>query len=562
MIKFDLNGISTIQTQLTSALVALQGLNRLANVGQAFTSAPSISSAFAQQQTFLKGQSGSMERVNAQLQKDIQWLQEMFDSHISAFQLQDQLSSGSFDQMNSTVEFSQEMVRFRNPVRDFKPISNLMYTQPVTAIEATTPLLALIAMFEGSDGAPIQSAQNWTNAGQKLVESMTALQAASGAMAASAEGYSFDRARSAIDDVVKTGNVVGANAVIMGQSMMEFPAVRIANLNALRAIQASTAAIPDQAARIAAEQSAVATFASTRLQPSLELLRPPVANLGTPVAGHFGGGTLESATTSQSSGIASVHTPQGGEATVSTASANGLGGQAQAAANAAPQPTGTVAPASAANASPQFAQPAASPISPQALNSNRASTTTNAGAVPNQTAVRPSGMQTRGGTSAGLSGLNETRSAQSVRGGVATTNYGATTMQRGGLNGPVVPQLPGGRGGYEGNTPMNGKVGAFGAPHTGAESMNSTQNKNALSASKSGQSVAGSPSNRGGMLGMGGMGANNGKAAAKGAGSVTSRNLKAAAGIFGKGKWAPEVNEYFKRQFMGQKKHTVNEVIR
>ena len=61
---------------------------------------------------------------------------------------------------------------------------------------------------------------------------------------------------------------------------------------------------------------------------------------------------------------------------------------------------------------------------------------------------------------------------------------------------------------------------------------------------------------------MGGMGANNGKAAAKGAGSVTSRNLKAAAGIFGKGKWAPEVNEYFKRQFMGQKKHTVNEVIR
>lgn len=64
------------------------------------------------------------------------------------------------------------------------------------------------------------------------------------------------------------------------------------------------------------------------------------------------------------------------------------------------------------------------------------------------------------------------------------------------------------------------------------------------------------------MLGMGGMGANNGKAAAKGAGSVTSRNLKAAAGIFGKGKWAPEVNEYFKRQFMGQKKRTVNEVIR
>ena len=562
MIKFDLNGISSIQTQLKSALAALQGLNRLANVGQAFTSAPSISSAFAQQQTFLKGQSGSMERVNAQLQKDIQWLQEMFDSHISAFQLQDQLSSGSFDQMNSTVEFSQAMVRFRNPERDFRPISNLIYTQPVTAVEAATPLLALIAMFEGDDGAPIESAQNWMSAGKKLVEAMTALQAASSTMAAAAEGYSFDMARTAIGDVVKTGNVVGANAVIMGQSMMEFPAVRMANLNALRAIQASTAAIPDQAARIAAEQSAVATFASTQLQPSLELLRPPVANLGTPVVGHMGGGALDSATTSQSSGITSVHTPQGGNATVSTASANGLGGQAQAAANAAPQPSGTVAPASAANAAPQFAQPATSPVSPQPLNSNRAGTAGNAGAINNSAAVRPSGMARDGATNAGTSGLTQAHSAQSVRGGVANTNYGATMMQRGGLNGPVVPQLPGGRVGNTNSTPMNGRMNALSTPPHGTDSVGGNQSKNALSAGKAGQTTAGGSNNRGGMLGMGGMGANNGKASAKGAGSVSSRSLKAAAGIFGKGKWAPEVNEYFKRQFMGQKKRTVKEVIR
>lgn len=562
MIKFDLQGLRAVSENLFKSAESLRFLNTVSLGSSVYTQAPSLASAYAQHQTLIQGQRGAMVSVVKQLQMDMQWLQEMFDSHITAFELQDQLSSGSFDQMNSTIEFDQKMVRMRNPDRDFKPISNLIYTQPVTAVEATTPLLALIAMFEGNDGAPIQSAQNWTNAGKKLVESMTALQAASSAMAASAEGYSFDMARTAIGDVVKTGNVVGANAVIMGQSMMEFPAVRMANLNALRAIQASTAAIPDQAARIAAEQSAVATFASTQLQPSLELLRPPVANLGTPVVGHMGGGALDSATTSQSSGITSIHTPQGGNATVSTASANGLGGQAQAAANAAPQPSGTVAPASAANAAPQFAQPAASPVSPQPLNSNRAGTNGHAGAMNNSAVVRPSGITANGATRTGTSGLTQAHSAQSVRGGVANTNYGATMLQRGGLNGPVVPQLPGGRLGNTSSSPMNGRMNALSIPPHGTDSVGGNQSKNALSAGKSGQTTAGSSNNRGGMLGMGGMGANNGKAAAKGAGSVTSRNLKAAAGIFGKGKWAPEVNEYFKRQFMGQKKRTVNEVIR
>ncbi|MBF4553696.1 hypothetical protein [Corynebacterium suicordis] len=562
MIKFDLAGINSVKNHLELAELAVSTVAKLSNRSAKFTNSPSLSASFAQHQTYFSGQPGAMTNVIRSLKSDIKWLQEMFDSHITAFELQDQLSSGSFDQMNSTIEFDQKMVRMRNPERDFKPISNLIYTQPVTAVEATTPLLALIAMFEGNDGAPIQSAQNWMNAGKKLVESMTALQAASSAMAASAEGYSFDMARTAIGDVVKTGNVVGANAVIMGQSMMEFPAVRLANLNALRAIQASTAAIPDQAARIAAEQSAVATFASTQLQPSLELLRPPVANLGTPVVGHMGGGALDSATTSQSSGISSVHTPQGGNATVSTASANGLGGQAQAAANAAPQPSGTVAPASAANAAPQFAQPAASPVSPQPLNSNRAGTTGHAGAMNNSAVVRPSGMVGHGATNTGMSGLTQAHSAQSVRGGVANANYGATMMQRGGLNGPVVPQLPGGRLGNTSSTPMNGRMNALSTPPHGTDSVGGNQSKNALSAGKSGQTTAGGSNNRGGMLGMGGMGANNGKAAAKGAGSVTSRNLKAAAGIFGKRKWAPEVNEYFKRQFMGQKKRTVNKVIR
>ena len=253
MIKFDLSSISNVSNQLIGARSALNDIGRLSRNGMVFTTSPSLNSAFGQHMTFIAGQPGSVTQVTNGLRRDIEWLQEMFESHISAFSLQDKLSAGSFDQMNSYVEFDRSMFKIRQPNRDFKPINNLMYTQPVSVVEAATPLAALIAMFEGNDSAPIQAAQDWSAAGQRLVASMTALQSASSGLAASAEGYSFDMARSAIDDVVKTGNIVGSNAVLMGQSMMEFPGVRIANLNALYAIQASTAAIPDQAARIAAE---------------------------------------------------------------------------------------------------------------------------------------------------------------------------------------------------------------------------------------------------------------------------------------------------------------------
>ena len=62
------------------------------------------------------------------------------------------------------------------------------------------------------------------------------------------------------------------------------------------------------------------------------------------------------------------------------------------------------------------------------------------------------------------------------------------------------------------------------------------------------------------MIGMGSGAGQNGKK--MGNGVVNSRNAKTAAGIFGKGKWSPGINEYFKRQFLGTKKRTVKEVIR
>ena len=585
MIRFDLQSMSQVKKQIVEGQSALQTLIQISSVNGTFVTAPSLQSSFSQHLSFFGGQPGAISHVVDGLRRDIEWLQEMFESHISAFSLQDKLSAGSFDQMNSYVEFDRSMFKIRQPNRDFKPISNLMYTQPVSVVEAATPLAALIAMFEGNDSAPIQAAQDWSAAGQRLVASMTALQSASSGLAASAEGYSFDMARSAIDDVVKTGNIVGSNAVLMGQSMMEFPGVRIANLNALYAIQASTAAIPDQAARIAAEQSAVATFASTQLQPSLELLRPPVQNLGIPVMGHTGGGALDEATISQSSGVAQIHTPQGGALEVSPANAQGLGERAQAAANGVPQPNPTVSPASANTTAPQLAPQNATNVAPQNLGTGTGGPTGAVSPAGDSTVVDPSGM--RGGT--GAASHNATRSgnvggAESVRGGVGQLNNGYPGTSRTGGNGPVLPKMPqrltgsdvgahAGSGtnqsrGAMGGQPQIGKNGV-GAINGGMNSQNNGVGGNAGSTNstatgsttgKSGQGMAGGFNGKNTMMGMGPGAGPNGKKA--GAGAANSRNAKTAAGIFGKGKWSPGVNEYFKRQFLGTKNRTVKEVIR
>lgn len=593
MIKFDLESMTSVSSSLEEARSSLRGLLQISSATRNFTTAPSLSQAFMQHQSFYIGQSGSAANVIRFLNSDIRWLQEVFENHVRAFGLQDRLAAGSFDQMNSSASYSRDMVRIRQANRQFNNIDNLIYTSPVTVAEAGTPLAALIAMFEGDDGAPLQAAKEWSKAGEKLVNSMAALGRASSGLAASAEGYSFDAARSAIDSVVSTGTTVGANAKLMGASMLEFPSVRHANLNALRAIQASTATITDPAAKLAAEQSAVVTFVSTQLQPSLELLRPPVANFGQPVVGHMGGGMLEASTTSQNSTATAFHTPQGGNLQVSQSQAGNLGGQAQTAADAAPNPTGTVNPASAPSAVAPNAPTTAPATNPATLTTMPAGASTptleTTGASrfnPTQTATSPSNA------TAVSAPHGATASPRVAQGGPATGGRSAAGMTGIGhprAGGPIVPQLPGRAAASApvsiGNPGTTSGIGAGKGAHPGAgkgshlgvgKGAHPVAGKGsqavfgkpvgAPSSAQSHGAMAGGAGARGVLFGMGGHGATGrgaaGKKGAKAWGGTTARNAKAAAGIFGKGQWAPEVSEYFKRQFLGSKAKTVKKVIR
>ena len=352
MIKFHISALHRVKQSLKQAGASLKLLRLQNSKLSSYTTVPSLSGAYTQHASFWDGQSGSATNVLDIMYSNVEWLQEVFANHIQDMSLQEYFSGESFDQIHSKkiVQANRDF-RVFVPTRDSRPIDNLMYNTPVTVAEATMTLPALISAFQGDDSTPFAAANAWESAAKALKESMENLKSASSGLAGSAEGYSFDMAREAIDDVHKTGLTIAANTTAMAGSVRQFPVIRNSNLKALEAIQATTTLIPDPAERLLAEQAAITNFVSANLQPSLELVRPPVSNLGVPIVGHSGGGTLDATTVSAASAQPTVSHINGNTNAVAPASATAHGNQAASAAAHAPKP----APASAAT------QPAATP---------------------------------------------------------------------------------------------------------------------------------------------------------------------------------------------------------
>lgn len=376
MIKFDIKELRAVQRSLRQAKVALDELKIQKNSLSTYTKVPSLGTAYAQHRSFWVGQTGSAKNVLDIMTSNVDWLQEVFTNQLVGLDIQEHFNGKSFDQVSSQVSVADREVRkFFIPTRDARTIDNLLYNTPVTAAEATMPLASLIAAFQADDSAPLFAADSWESAAKALKTSMDDLKSASSGLASSSEGFSFDMARQAIDDVHKTGVVVAANTTAMAKSVRQFPVIRGSNLKALEAIQATTSLIPDPADRLLAEQAAVSNYVSTHLQPSLELVRPPVSNLGVPIVGHTGGGGLDASTVSTASAQPKVSQINGQTNAVTPASATAHGEQAATAAANAPKPTAATAPTQPAGVpgtlhspspAPQPIQPAAATAAPHA----------------------------------------------------------------------------------------------------------------------------------------------------------------------------------------------------
>ena len=461
MLKFDLAALSKVQNSLTEANDALITFSDAVRSKGAYTTVPSLGSAFVQHSTFWSGQSGSAMEVLDILKSNVSWLLEVFSNQLEGFDLQEYFSKQSFDQVNSQVSVADNrMRRFFIPTRDSRSIDNLMYNTPVTVAEATMPLASLITAFQGDDSAPLAVADSWENAAKALKDSMDNLKSASTGLASSSEGYSFDTAREAIDDVHKTGLVVASNTTAMAGSVRQFPLVRSTNLQALETIQATTSLIADPAERLLAEQAAVANFVSSQLQPSLEMVRPPVSNLGVPIVGHSGGGTLDATTVSTASAQPTVTHINGHTNAVAPASATAHGEQAATAATNAPKPTAAPAATHAAPApgglhtpasTPAPIQPAAATAAPHAPGFAPGGITSPAQAptiTPHQaaTAAAAPTVPGQGGTS--MPGAENLINAQNRfgAGGGAAGRPGTVSELGGRGSGPQLRSISGGAG--------------------------------------------------------------------------------------------------------------------
>ena len=624
-----------IQASIADIRAAQQGLARAEQSTKtiapsspwdgAYTQVPSLNAAFTQHSTYWSGQPGDVLQAMQKYQDDLQWAMDLLDSLGFAIDQQDKSSAKVLDKFD-VAKHAAGVGSFEcfQP-RDNEPFKNLNYTAPVTVAEAGTELEVLIGMFTSSDAAPLASAERWSQAATRLEATAHTLHSIYGDLARNNRGRAFDEVRNALEDFVKRGHNISGNAALMAESASQFPVVRAANLTYLQGLLSTNSLAGTGPGVLAARKAAVATFVSTHLQPSLELLKPPVHNFGVPVVGHNGGGGVN-ITSFNTTGPAEAF--QGINGNVAPATANNvqeLGAQtaeavtdagrgnaaanAPAAGNTSPA-AGEHIPASQQHVTPAGASPAApagpgvAPAGAQLPVNAPAHTAGMPGGAP-ANATAP-GLALPGANQRGMGGSPSAGGAQPARPALPTTGTnrsdGQAPLPRGG-------SAPHGAGAHSG---LRNAPGFGGAETTGERTGNRSNGYGTHTTTGQGRAPratvvrpelpAAHPENlrngaagRGlhgvgapgtpntsaphtGMHGTGSGAANTGAPHAEQA--AAAQNNQRGRGFYGgmapgarggantgrqvkpgSGQWASSVSEYFKRQFLGTKPRTTKKVI-
>lgn len=592
---------------------------------QGYTTVPSLAKAYAQHETFWMGQPGDVLQAMQKYQADLQWAMNLLDSLGFAIDQQDKSSANVLDKFDIAKHAGGIGGFACFQPRDNEPFKNLNYAAPVTVAEVSTPLEALIGMFTSSDAAPLASAERWSQAATRLEATAHTLHSISGDLARSNRGHAFDAVRNALEDFVKRGHNIAANAALMAESAGQFPGVRQLNLGELAVIKARVDGMTfaTQAGRLLHERGEVARFVSTHLQPSLELLKPPVHNFGVPVVGHNGGGGVN-ITSFNTTGPAEAFQAINGN--VAPAAANNVqelgaqtadavtdAGRGNTAANAPatgnaspaagehiPASQQQVAPAGASPAAP--ASPGVAPAGAQLPANTSAHTAGMPGGAPTN-ATAP-GLDLPGANQRTAGGNPSAGGAQPARPALPTTgtnrSHGQAPLPRGG-------SAPHGTGTHNA---LRNAPGIGGAEGTGERAGNRNQGYGTHGTAGQGrvprptvvrpELPAAHPENlRNGAAGRGlhGVGAPGTPNAAPNTGmhgtghgysstatpqaeQAAAQNNQRGRGFYGgmapgarggantgrqvkpgAGQWASSVSEYFKRQFLGAKPRTTKKVI-
>ena len=616
-----------IQASIADISAAKQSLGNAARMAQknkdgsmwgaGFTQVPSLNAAFTQHSTYWSGQPGDVLQAMQKYQDDLQWAMNLLDSLGFAIDQQDKSSANVLDKFDVAKHAGGIGGFACFQPRDNEPFKNLNYAAPVTVAEVSTPLEALIGMFTSSDAAPLASAERWSQAATRLEATAHTLHSISGDLARNNRGRAFDEVRNALEDFVKRGHNISGNAALMAESAGQFPGVRQLNLGELAVIKARVDGMTfaTREARLLHERGEVARFVSTYLQPSLELLKPPVHNFGVPVVGHNGGGGVN-ITSFNTTGPAEAFQAINGNVAPATANnVQELGAQTADAVTDAGRGNATANAPAAGNTSPaagehipasqQHVAPAgASPAAPAGPGVASAGAQLPAN-TPAHTAGMP-GLALPGANQRGAGGSANAGGAQPARPALPTAGInrpnGQAPLPRGG-------SAPHGTGAH---SALRNAPGLGGAEGTGERTGNRNQGYGTHATTGQGRAPratvirpelpAAHPENlrngatgRGlhgigapgtpttsaphaGMHGTGSGAANTGAPHAEQA--AAAQNNQRGRGFYGgmvpgargaantgrqvkpgSGQWASSVSEYFKRQFLGAKPRTTKKVI-
>ena len=626
-----------IQASIADISAAKQSLGNAARMAQknkdgsmwgaGFTQVPSLNAAFTQHSTYWSGQPGDVLQAMQKYQDDLQWAMNLLDSLGFAIDQQDKSSANVLDKFDVAKHAGGIGGFACFQPRDNEPFKNLNYAAPVTVAEVSTPLEALIGMFTSSDAAPLASAERWSQAATRLEATAHTLHSISGDLARNNRGRAFDEVRNALEDFVKRGHSISGNAALMAESAGQFPGVRQLNLTELAVIKARVDGMTfaTQAGRLLHERGEVARFVSTHLQPSLELLKPPVHNFGVPVVGHNGGGGVNInsfATTGPAEAFQAINgnvAPAAAnnvqELGAQTADAVTDAGRGNAAANA--PAAGNTSPAAGEHipASQQHVTPAGtSPAAPTGPGAAPAGAQLPAN-TPAHTAGMPGGAPTNatapglalpGANQRGAGGSPSAGGAQPARPALPTT--GANRPTAGHMPVPRVGSAPHGTGAH---SDLRNSPGLGGAEAIDERAGNRNQGYGTHGTTGQGrvprptvvrpELPAARPENlRNGAAGRGlhGVGAPgtpnsaphmgmhgtghgySATATPHGEQAAAAQNNQRGRGFYGgmapggrggatkggqvkpgAGQWASSVSEYFKRQFLGAKPRTTKKVI-
>ena len=603
MFSFDLGQLRSVVREIDRVLGIFQfDLIGGVNAG-GFTTSPALGLVASQYTAYLSGHPGSLSVATQAAVENVRWLAEHLSGMTSVLENQERFSVDSFSGRVVNNSSRDAGTVFRLPHRTDIPVLDLGYGPPIAAVEATTPLKTLTMMFAGDDSGIVAGAESWTAASTRMTEASESLQRAASLLGANTQGTSFEFAQQAMSDVSVQCATVATNAQAMATSMLQLPPVRAAAHAQLVALEAEMAAEATAAgaatggtgaAAVAAQsQARVAAFVSGYLQPALDSVRPIVANLTVPVVGHTGGGD---------GAVGAAGTMPVGETMTQVAG----GAVAPGAGAAASQPAATVPQVSQVTTAPAGGAIAA-PVNSAAVTTPVGGTTPSPspGSSAGVGAI-PAGVRSPGGAAsppttgagaalgadprgmAGANGAGGSGTPGAASGGPRGAGSGAPGAGSGGPRGRssvVQPLLPrsisptgapragaggpgavGGPGSPGGQGARGGAVGV-GGPGAGTPRGTSPGSPGAAGVRAGTGTGTVGPTMMGGGAGAGARGSTGAGGRHQG-GAAGKRGIAGVGGARGvRGKTGNRaglsaVQDYFRRQFLGEKPRTVKRVIR